>query len=115
MVTLEGKRRKLRARAFVDTGATFSVIPQSFVRPLGLIPMRSYTVELANGEVQRLPATSLGIRLNGRSAPVTALISPRGEMLLGAETLEVLDVSVDPKLRKLKMGRHFALKAAKET
>ena len=112
MVTLEGKRRKLRIRALVDTGATFSVIPQESARLLGLIPMRSYTVELANGKFQRLPATSVGIRLDGRSAPVTALISPRGEMLLGAETLEVLDISVDSKRRRLRMGKHFALKAA---
>ena len=111
-ITLEGKHKSMKCLALVDTGATFSVIPQSAAKRLGLTPMRSYTVELADGRVERLPATTVGVKLDGRSAPVTALISPRGEMLLGAETLEVLDVTIDPKRRKLKMGTHFALKAA---
>ena len=111
-ITVEGKRRSLKTVALVDTGATFSVIPQEMARRLELSAGRSYTVELADGRVERLPATTVGIRLDGRSAPVTALISSKGEMLLGAETLEVLDVTMDPKRRRLKMGGHFALKAA---
>jgi len=111
-ITLEGRRKSMKMLALVDTGASFSVIPQEAARRLELSPMKSYTVELANGRIERLPATTVGVRLDGRSAPVTALISPRGEMLLGAETLEVLDISVDPKRRRLRMGKHFALKAA---
>lgn len=111
-IKLEGRRTSMPMTALVDTGATYSVIPQEVARRLGLAPVRSYTVELADGRVERMPATTVGVRLNGRSAPVTALISSRGEMLLGAESLKVLDVSVDPKRRRLKMGKHFALKAA---
>jgi len=109
---LEGKNRRLSAKALVDTGASLSVIPRSIARRLGLSPFKSYSVEFADGRIRRLPVATAGIRVNGRSAPASVLIAPKGEVLLGAETMELLGITVDPGRRRLKMARRFVIKAA---
>ena len=111
-VVLEGKTRKLPAKALVDTGASLSVIPRSIAQRLDLVPFKSYSVELADGRIRKLPVATAGIRVNGRSAPASVLIAPKGEVLLGAETMELLGITVDPRHRRLKLARRFVIKAA---
>jgi len=111
-ITLEGKKRKVHVTALVDTGASLTVIPRSIASQLGLAAFKTMTVQIADGGTRRMPVSTLLVRLDGRSVPSTVFIAPQGEVLLGAETLELLDVTVDPKRRRLKMGTHFALKAA---
>ena len=42
--------------------------------------------------------------------PPVGTVVVASEVLLGSDTLELLDVTVDPKRLELKFGRHFALK-----
>lgn len=111
-ITVEGRSRKARVTALVDTGASLTVIPRSLATRLKLTAFRTVTVGLADGRDRRMPVAQAMVRLDGRSVPASVLVAPAGEVLLGAETLELLDVTVDPRRRKLKFGKHFALKAA---
>jgi len=108
---VEGRRR-VRVRALVDTGATFSVVPAAVAEKAGLRAAGSFRVELADGTLRKLPVATAVFRLDGRRAPATVLVSPRGEPLLGVETLEVLGLTVDPRHRRLKALKPFAIKAA---
>jgi len=111
-ITLEGKRRKVNVTALVDTGASLTVIPRHVAKQLGLVPFRIVSTELADGRTKRMPVGQAMVRIDGRSAPASVLISTGTEVLLGAEAMELLDITVDPKRRRLKLGKHFTLKAA---
>ncbi|MEK7477630.1 MAG: clan AA aspartic protease [Candidatus Coatesbacteria bacterium] len=111
-ITLEGKKRRLNVTALVDTGASLTVIPRQVARQLALVPFRDVMVEMADGRSRRMPVAQVLVRVDGRSAPASVFISTGNEVLLGAEALELLDITVDPKRRRLKMGKHYGLKAA---
>jgi clan AA aspartic protease len=99
-------------KALVDTGATFSVLPSRVAERIGLKAAGGFSVELADGTVRKMPVATGVFRVDGRRAPATVLVAPAGEPLLGVETLEVLGLSVDPKRRRVKALRPFAIKAA---
>ena len=111
-ITLEGRKRKLNVTALVDTGASMTVVPRAIASRLKLAKFKTMAVQMADGRTSRLPVSTVIVRLDGRAVPSSVFVVPTGEVLLGAETLELLNVSVDPKRRRLKMGKHFALKAA---
>lgn len=111
-ITLEGRKRKVHLTALVDTGASITAVPRQVADQLGLTSFKSMTVQLADGQVKKMPVSMTIVHLDGRSVPASVFIVPSGEVLLGAETLELPDVTVDPKRRRLKMGKHFALMAA---
>jgi clan AA aspartic protease len=96
----------------VDTGATYTVIPAGISKRIGLKTLKPIKVQLADGTFKRFPVATAMVGINGRSAPATVLVSPAGEVLLGAETLEVLGLVVDPRRRRVKAVHPFAIKAA---
>ena len=105
--------RKVENReALVDTGAALTVIPRDLARRLGIAPGKTVPIRLAGGRTTRMAVGSAFIRLNGRETPSTVLIASGGEVLLGAETLELLGASVDLNRRKLKLAPKVALMAA---
>jgi clan AA aspartic protease len=105
-------RRVVRRDALVDTGASLTVIPRELARRVGIAPGKTVPVRLAGGRTTRMPVATAFIRLDGRETPSTVLIAPGGDVLLGAETLELLGASVDLKRRRLKLSPKVALMAA---
>ena len=98
-------------RMLVDTEATFSVIPRSLARTLGIRrPRRSVTVRLADGRRVRLGADVAIFRIDGREAPVTILVGKVDEPILGVEALEALGLAVDPRRRRLSPSRRYAVR-----
>jgi len=99
-------RRSARVRFLVDTGATYTIVPSALVRSVGasVLPAK-FQVALADGSRRRLNACTMGIKLCGRTAPMTALLVPQGEPLLGVETLEALGLRVNPSTRALEPTR----------
>jgi len=102
----------VRRDALVDTGASLTVIPRELARRAGIIPGGPVRVRLAGGGTARMAAASAFIKLDGREAPCTVLIASGGDILLGAETLELLGASVDLKRRRLRLAPKLALMAA---
>ena len=97
------ERQRTRAVALlVDTGATWTTLPQETVEALGCLPLSRRRVRLANGREEAWPITIVLASLEGQELPTICLIAPPGgPALLGAVTLEEFALSVDPVGRRL--------------
>ena len=82
--------------ALVDTGATFSVMPSSLLRRLGIEPTRTRRLRLANGQVEERQTGLAFFEVDGIDGEAMVVFGPENLYLLGATTLEVLLLVVDP-------------------
>jgi len=99
-------RRRTKVHFLVDTGATYTILPTTVARAAGATPLPTrFAVSLADGSRRRLRACTMGIEIGRRTAPMTALLLPGGEPLLGVETLEALGLRVNPVSRRLEPTR----------
>ncbi len=96
-----GKRSR-RVRFLVDSGASYSVLPQAVWKALHLRPLDHVTLVLADGtEIERgLSEVRFEYRGRGRTSPV--ILGQAGdEALFGAVTLETLGLVLNPLSREL--------------
>ena len=92
--------RSLPLEGLVDTGAHFSQIPLVLLEQIGIAPFETRQVQYATGVVETKPVASAEILLGDRRTPAVILCgSPTDLILIGATTLENLNLGVDP-LRK---------------
>ena len=110
-VRLSAERAK-NVRMLVDTGATFSIVPEAIARAIGVKPMRQRrSVMLADGRrIKLAPATAI-FKIGDREAPATILVGQVAEPILGVETLEALGLAVDPRRERLIPTRSYTLRA----
>lgn len=103
--------RKQKLRMLVDTGATYTVLPEDLAERLKITEApRRLTVRLADGRRKSMRVGQVFVRLLGREAASTALIGPAGiEPLLGVAALEALGLALDPTSGKLKPTRTHAV------
>lgn len=89
--------------AVIDTGATMVVMPQDVVERLGLTKIRDVRVKYANGKVEaKCVYSAVTVELIGRSGTFDVLAEDVGcQPLIGQVVLEVLDLVVDPRSRRL--------------
>ena len=89
--------RRQTIQGIVDSGANKLVLPQSFVKQLGLPLLDKIKVRYADGRTaQRHEADSAYVGLSGRHGTFTAIVEPkRTTALVGAIVLEDLDLLVD--------------------
>jgi clan AA aspartic protease len=102
-----------RVRLLVDTGATYTLLPEDLAQRLGIAPSpRTVRVSLADGTEKDFHLGTALVRLEQREAGATVLIAPTGsEPLLGVEALEALGLAVDPTTQKLHPTRAHAVLA----
>jgi clan AA aspartic protease len=110
-VTVGNLSRPARNRhvsAMVDTGATYTTLPQEVVEDLGCRTIGSRRVVLANGSEEEWPITYIWLTVGGREGPTFALIGPSGgPALLGTVTLEELALVVDHVAKRLVPVRSY--------
>ena len=82
--------------ALVDTGATFSVMPASLLRRLGIEPTRTRRLRFANGQVEERQTGMAFFEVDGIDCEAMVVFGPDDLHLLGATTLEALLLMVDP-------------------
>jgi clan AA aspartic protease len=83
--------------ALVDTGATYTVVPASFLRRLGVTPHVRGTFALGDGRSIEMDIGRTWVRVNGQSEITLVVFGDEGvEPLLGAYTLEGLRLAADP-------------------
>jgi predicted aspartyl protease len=83
--------------AMVDTGATFTVVPASILRRLGVEVTRQVGFVLADGTRIERDAGWMVVRVDGEESPSPVVFGEDdAPVLLGAVTLEVLLLGVDP-------------------
>ncbi|MBI2170996.1 MAG: retroviral-like aspartic protease family protein [Chloroflexi bacterium] len=103
-ITLISRSGDIRQRveALVDTGATFTSVPASLLERLGVEPERTVRLQLANGQIQERPIGPVRAELNGIQGTIVCVFGEAGEpSVIGAVTLEIFLLSVDPVERRL--------------
>jgi len=87
----------VQIEALVDTGATFSIIPEATLRSLGIAPTRAAAMQLADGSVVQVPLGHAEFQVNGEASITPCLFGQEGwPTLLGAVTMESLLLAPDP-------------------
>ena len=88
--------------ALVDTGSTYTVLPSSLLGRLGVTPTDRTAFRLADERVVEYDVGELTARLDGRERTVLVVFgSDDAAPLLGAVTLELFNMSVDPVEQRL--------------
>ncbi len=80
----------------VDTGAAHSVIDSDLLESLNLSPQRYETFELADGDTREWGVGTARFVYMDKDAWCPVVFGPKDANLLGATTLEILGLSVDP-------------------
>ncbi len=95
-------RSTAQIEAFVDTGATFTVLPEGFLRELGIEPIGQKRLLLADGCRVDMDYGRAWLTIEGASE-ITIVVFGRddGPALLGAYTLEGLSLALDPESQRL--------------
>lgn len=97
------KSKLVEAMFIVDTGATYTLMPSSALKALGVKPIRSAKLRLADSKLVEKPIGEIAIEIDGYSASATPVIfGEKGVHLLGATTMEQLGLAPDPIEKKLK-------------
>ena len=102
--TVSGTGKEQRQVKFlVDSGASYSLLPEDVWKNLNLKPKRKVTFTLADGvNIERYVSECL-ICLNGIEGHTPVILGePNDEPLLGVVTLENLGLMLDPFKRQLR-------------
>ena len=90
-------------RMLVDTGSTFTWVPESVARELGAREKGPIPIRLADNRVVERPHGELEIEILERRATRIIVFAQEGEeSLVGVDTLEGLLLEVDPVERTLR-------------
>ena len=82
--------------ALVDTGATHSMMPESLLTSLNLKPSRRQRFRMADGSRVEYGRGEARFRINSHENTCPVIFGPEERYLLGATTLEIFDLMVDP-------------------
>ena len=82
--------------ALVDTGATHSMMPASLLGGLSMVPSRRRRFRLADGSGPEYGVGAARVRIDDREEVCPVIFGPEGQYLLGATTLEIFELTVDP-------------------
>ena len=86
----------------VDTGASYTQVPASFLQRLGVLPRARRRFRLADGRQIELEIGQARIQLDGDEGITVVVFGPDGAgAVLGAVTLEELGLAVDPLNQRL--------------
>ena len=97
-----GNTRFESVNALVDTGATYTVMPASLLRSLGVAPVDHQSFILANGQRIHRDIGETSVRIDGRIRTTLVVFSEEeAHALLGAYTLEAFSLAADPVNRRL--------------
>ena len=81
--------------ALVDTGATHTVLPASFLETLGVEPDLQVQVAYADGEVREAGSGEVRIAYNGMERVCPVIFGEEDSYLVGKITLKILNLTVD--------------------
>ena len=82
--------------ALVDTGATYTVLPESVLRDrVGVLPKERMQFTFADGREASLPVGDALLHIDGREIPNRVVFGEEGQCLLGATTLQVFGLIAD--------------------
>jgi predicted aspartyl protease len=96
--------KKVLLELLVDTGATYTVLPESLLKSLGVKPYRVARLRLADNRILEKSLGEIGIEVEGYRASATPVVFGEEEevYLLGSVTMEQLGLAPDPIAKMLK-------------
>ena len=94
-------------RFLIDSGATYSLLPDTVWQTIGLAPKRDMEFVLADGTTVRRPVSECHLSLPQGEGHTPVVLGQPGdaEALLGVVTLEILGLVFDPFRRVLQPMR----------
>ena len=103
---LNGKRRSASIMLLVDTGATLAVVPASILRRIGVAPIDTTTVVLADGREVERKLGEARFEVEGHPAPALVVFGESmDEPVIGVTVLEQIRFGVDLVRRRLVPAR----------
>ncbi len=98
----DGRGREIHVRFLVDTGALYTVLPAHVWRALRLKPTRTAEFGLADGTAITRAISEACFKVAGRVATSPVILGEKVDApLLGAVTLETLQLMVNPLTREV--------------
>ena len=92
-----GREEFVAVQALVDTGAIYTMLPEDLLDGLGVPRLETDVFELADDSLVEYPLGDAVVRLQGRMRTVPVVFArPGNTPLVGATTLEILRLVVDP-------------------
>ena len=96
------RERYVDLEAMVDTGSTYAVFPESLLARLGISPHRVEMFELADNRTVEYQVGEARLGLEGKESTVPVVFAPdESTPIIGATTLEIFLLGVDPVSQKL--------------
>jgi len=93
-------------RFLVDSGATYTLLPENVWTAIGLVPKRRVSFVLADGTTVERDVSECLLKLpQGEGHSPVILGQPGDEALLGVVTLEILGLILNPFTRELQPMR----------
>jgi clan AA aspartic protease len=101
--TVTGNRKRRQTLRFlVDSGAIYTLLPKSVWQALGLRPKRTMTFTLADGTEVRRGISECHLSMPQGEGHTPVILGEEGdEPLLGAVTLEIMGLVLNPFSRTL--------------
>jgi clan AA aspartic protease len=100
------KGKQATVKFLVDSGATYTLLPHKVWRAIGLKPLDSVKCVLADGTEVARNVSECRIKLPQGQRHTPVMLGEKGdEALLGAVTLEILGLILNPYSRELQPMR----------
>ena len=93
--------------AVVDTGAAHTMLPESLLTQLRIRPTLKRSFAFADGNEQIRGVGFCRIVWEGDEAVCPVIFGPEGKYLMGATTLEIFDLAVEPGEHRLVPRIHY--------
>src|SRR3989344_1979655 len=98
----QNPKKVYESRFLVDSGASYTVVPQNELKKLGIKPQGIEEFSLADGKVIKRKVGSALYEYKGTERAAPVMFGEKGDSeLLGIFTLEALGLSLDPLKREL--------------
>ncbi len=98
----KNSKKFFKGEFLVDSGASFTVVPASELKKMGIKPNREERFVLADGKVISRKVGSALYEYKGIESAAPVLFGEKDDsLLLGVFTLEALGLSLDPLKRQL--------------
>ena len=107
VLNVEGVKGKTKnVRFLIDSGATYSVLPEADWKKLGLKTKRTLSFTLADGTVIERNVSECLMKCRFGEGHTPVILGERGDKaLMGAVTLEILGLVLNPFSRELQPMR----------
>ena len=91
------RERYAHVEAMVDTGSSYSSLPESLLEELGIEREENRQFELADNRIVEYSLGETRVRIDDREKTAPVMFAPDDTTpLVGATTLEILGLGVDP-------------------